>query len=41
MITAKNTNPVKHLHHKPRHSTGLDGCAEVVDNLVPPVLRRP
>jgi hypothetical protein len=41
MITAKNTNTVKHLHHKPRHRVGLDGRAEVVDNLLPPVVRGP
>jgi hypothetical protein len=40
-ITAKKANPVKHLHHRPGHTMGLDGCVEVVDNLVPPVIRAP
>jgi len=37
-ITAKNSNSVKHLHHKPPHPAGLDGSFEVVDNLGPPVI---
>jgi chromosomal replication initiator protein len=40
-ITAKNANPVKHLHHKPRQTAGVDVAAEVVDNLDPAALDGP
>jgi chromosomal replication initiator protein len=40
-ITAKNANPVKHLHHKPRQTAGVDVGAEVVDNLDPAALDGP
>ena len=38
-ITAKIAFAVKHLHHKPLCSTGVDDVALCVDNCVPPIAR--